>query len=102
MLITNPVHIEKFEKLQNKVARLALRLNKWTPSIYIKEILNYKSIKQRLHEIQIKLFVKYARCPPQFMQHNTFNKWKNYVLNNGGKMEFNKNLRNKNIKNVDN
>ena len=95
--ISSATTFKTLDKIQNKVARIALRLNKMTPSIYTKEILNIKTIKERLEELQVKLWIKYKRAPTNFKQKQTFLRWKNYIENNNGNINYNRNLRNKKI-----
>ena len=83
------------EKIQKRAYRMVLKAKPDSPSIKIKEILNYKSMANKLEEAQIKLWHKYKRSPSNMMQYYTFNFWKMYILNNGGNMNLNKNLRKK-------
>ena len=100
--VSSASKFKKFEQLQNRVAKLALRVRNITPTIYAKEILNYKSIKQRVEELQIKLWIKYSRAPDYLMQNKTFNDWKNYLINNNSDINNNYLLRNRYINNLDN
>ena len=86
---------KQIEKIQKRAYRMVLKAKSDTPSIELKEILNYKSITNKLQEAQIKLWHKYKRAPSDMLQHFTFNFWKLYILNNGGDKNLNKNLRNR-------
>ena len=81
------------EKIQRRAYRMVLKAKPDTPSMEIKEILNYKSITHKLEEAQVKLWHKYKRAPSNMLQHFTFNFWKLYILNNGGNVNLNKDLR---------
>ena len=62
------------EKIQIKAAKLALKLKKDTRTDFI---------AQRIDIARIKLWHRYKRECPGTLQYNTFNKWRNYILNNG-------------------
>ena len=94
--ISSASYFEKFNQLQLKIAKIALRVHKRTPTVYVKHLLNIKTVQQRLEEMQIKLWNKYIRSPPHLMQHHTFKKWKQYIINNGGNINLNKQVRSNN------
>ena len=76
---------------------MACQVKKDTPTIYLNELTNAKSMQQRLDIARIKLWHKYKRAPIGTMKNFTFNNWKNYILNNGGNINDCKKLRNKQI-----
>ena len=86
---------KEIEKFQIRVAKLALNLKRDTPTIYVKELLNLKTMKQKLEESQVKLWHKYKRSPSNITRYYTFNHWKKYIELNGGNVNYNRNLRNK-------
>ena len=47
--------INKMEKWELKAARIALGVKKDTPSICVKEMLNYKTLNNKLDEQLVKL-----------------------------------------------
>ena len=81
------------EKIQRRAYRMVLKAKPDSPSMEIKEILNYKSITHKLEEAQVKLWHKYKRAPANMLQYFTFRFWKLYILNNGGNVNLNKDLR---------
>ena len=85
------------ENIQKRAYRMVLKAKPDTPTLEIKEMLNYKSMKNKLEESQVKLWHKYKRAPPNMLQYYTFHFWKLYILNNGGNKNLNKNLRHKKI-----
>ena len=89
--------IKILEKIQIKAAKLALRLKRDTRTDYIRELLNIQPIAQRIDMARIKLWHRYKRACPGSLQHNTFNKWKEYILNNGGNINTCIKLRNRQI-----
>ena len=46
---------------------------------------------------RIKLCNNYSRLPPSILKHHTFNKWKKYILLNGGNINECKHLKNRQI-----
>ena len=82
------------ETFRKKAAKIALKAKKQLPTIYIDEFLNSKSIDYRLDVARIKLWNNYSRAPPTILKHHTFNKWKKYILTNGGNINEYKQLKN--------
>ena len=46
------------------------------------EIVNGKSMTDKLKELQIKMWHKYKRAPDYLLQHWTFKQWKDYIETN--------------------
>ena len=61
------------EKIQHRAYRMVLKAKPDTPTIEIREILNFKSMTNKLQEAQVKLWHKYKRAPQNMLQHYTFN-----------------------------
>ena len=47
---------------------MVLKAKPDTPTLEIKEMLNYKSMQNKLEESQVKLWHKYKRAPPNMLQ----------------------------------
>ena len=99
--ISSVISIDELERVQMKVAKLALNMKNICPSLYLKDLMDIKSFKNRLEELQVKLWHKYYRAPPYLMQYHTFEKWKSYIEYNGGNIEVRETRANKHI-NIDN
>ena len=78
----NDTCFNKLEALQLEAARIALRVKKQTPRIYLYKMLNIKSIKDSLKQVQIKLWHRYLYAPKSMIINKTFNEWKQYIMNN--------------------
>ena len=76
----------KLEQLQLEAAKIALRVKKQTPTLYVYEFLNILSIKNSLKIMQIKLWNKYSRSANNTLINKTFNEWKEYINKNGKNM----------------
>ena len=70
------------EKVQKRALRIALQVKKQTPTWKLMEIVNGKSMTDKLKELQIKMWHKYKRAPDYLLQHWTFKQWKNYIETN--------------------
>ena len=46
------------------------------------EIVNGKSLNDKLKEFQVKMWHKYKRAPHYLLQNETFNQWKKYIIEN--------------------
>ena len=95
--IANKHKIEILETFRRKAAKIALKIKKQTPTIYLNEFLNSKSIEYRLDVARVKLWNCYSRTPPSLLKHHTFKKWKTYILSNGGNINECKKLKNRQI-----
>ena len=73
---------KELEKIQKRAIRIALQAKTQTPTKYLLEIVNGKTITEKLQEQQIKLWHKYKRAPKYLLQHHTFEKWKEYLTIN--------------------
>ena len=69
-------------KLQRKATKIALQAKKNTPTQMINEIGFIKSIGEKLKEQQIKLWHKCKRSPDNYLQRDTYEKWKKYIITN--------------------
>ena len=85
------------ETFRRKTAKIALKIKKQTPTIYLDELLNVKSLNYRLDVARIKLWNQYSRAPKYLLKHHTFNKWRRYILTNGGNVNESKHLKNRQI-----
>ena len=72
----------ELENIQKRAIKIALQAKKQTKTKYLMEIVNGKSLKEKLEEQQIKLFHKYKRAPDYLLQNYTFRKWKDYIIQN--------------------
>ena len=81
------------ERVQNRAIRIASGVKKQVATIQKSEIINNKSLNYRLNEQQIKLWIRYNCAPKNYLQNRTFNSWKNYILKNGGNINYKRNLR---------
>ena len=95
--VANERKVKILQRIQNRANKLALQIKKDVPTMYVNEMVNCKSIQYRLDVARIKLWHKYKRSPNTSMKHGTFNKWKSYILNNGGNINECKKLRNRQI-----
>ena len=68
--------------LQKRAIRIALQAKRNTPSAMLNEIVNAKTIANKLREQQIKLWHKCKRSPENFLQNDTFKNWKQYIETN--------------------
>ena len=85
------------ETFRRKAAKIALKAKKQTPTIYLDEFLNSNTISYRLDVARIKLWNCYSRAPPTLLKHHTFEKWRKYILSNGGNINECKYLKNRQI-----
>ena len=69
--ISNKHRIEILEKIHKRAIRIALQVKKQTPTCKLLEIVNGKTIGEKLKELQIKLWHKYKRAPDYLLQHWT-------------------------------
>ena len=95
--IANKTKMNILETFQRKAEKIALRIKNQTPSIYLNELLYAKSMSFRLDVARIKLWNNYQRAPPTLLKHQTFKKWKNYILSNGGNINHSKKLKQRQI-----
>ena len=65
--IANENKINIMETFRRKAAKIALKAKKQTPTMYIDEFLNAKSIQYRLDVSRIKLWNCYSRAPPSLL-----------------------------------
>ena len=80
--VSQSVKFKELEKIQKRALRIALRVKTQTPTKYLMELVNGKTLKEKLEEQQIKMWHKYFRAPNYLLQNDTFNKWKNYIMTN--------------------
>ena len=78
---------------QIRVAKIALRVKNKSKTLFINEILNIKNMYERRDEMLIKMWCKYQCAPHNMLQFKTFKNWKEYLLLNGGNINYNYNLR---------
>ena len=71
--------MKEIEKVQKRALRIALQVKKQTPTWKLMEIVNGKSMTDKLKELQIKMWHKYKRAPDYLLQHWTFKQWKDYI-----------------------
>ena len=77
--VSSSVKFEELEKIQKRAIKIALQVKQQTPTKYIMEITNSKTIQEKLEEQQIKMWHKYKRAPEYLLQHHTFNRWKKFI-----------------------
>ena len=68
-------------KLQKKAIKIALQVKKNTPTMMLNEIGFIKSMENKLKEQQVKLWHKCKRYPRNYLQKDTFERWKVYYDN---------------------
>ena len=69
-------------KIQKRAMRISTQARMNTPTSYIQEILNFVTIEDKLKEFQIKLWHKSKRAPNNYLQRQTFDCWKKYIVEN--------------------
>ena len=95
--IANKIKMKILETFQKKAIKIALGLKKQTPSIYLHEFMYAKTMSFRLDVARIKLWNNYSRAPKSILKHHTFEKWKKYILTNGGNINKCKHLKNRQV-----
>ena len=95
--MANENKMKILETFRCKAAKIALKVKKQTPTIYLDELLNSKSLRYRLDVARIKLWNQYSRAQSYLLKHHTFNKWRKYILSNGGNINECKKLKNRQI-----
>ena len=79
---SNQTKLNEISKIQKRAMRIALQVKKQTPTWYLMETTNSKPMVEKWKELQIKLWHKYKRAPSNLLQHETFNRWKQYIIEN--------------------
>ena len=80
---------KELEKIQKRALRIALRAKTQTKTKLLMEIINGKTIQEKVEEQQVKMWHQYSRAPDYLLPNLTFKKWQKYIETND------KNSRNK-------
>ena len=80
--VSQSIKFKELEKIQKRAMRIALRVKTQTPTKYLMELVNGKTLQEKLEEQQVKMWHKYFRAPNYLLQHDTFKKWKEYITTN--------------------
>ena len=100
--VSSASNLNVFDKIQSRIAKFSEKIKNLTPTLFANDLMNVKTMHQRLEEMQVKVWNKYARAPPHLMQAVTFNKWKQYIKRNGGKNSYTRITRSGKYGNEDN
>ena len=71
--------IEMLERAQKRAMRIAVQVKKQTPTSKLLNVVNGKTMMEKLKELQLKLWHKYKRAPDYLLQHWTFKQWMEYI-----------------------
>ena len=85
---------EKFEVIQNKAAKIALRIRSIVPNDILRSIFKITSVSCRLKQMQIKLWNNIIRSPSNLMKKHNFLDWKQYIISNSSCIGYMLNTRN--------
>ena len=61
--IGDKTRMKEINKIQKRAIRIALQVKRQTPTWKLMEIVNSKSINDKLKELQVKMWHKYKRAP---------------------------------------
>ena len=77
--IANKRRIEEITKIQKRAIRIALQVKRQTATWKLMEVVNGKSMSDKLDELRIKMWHKYKCAPDYLLQHWTYKRWKEYI-----------------------